>query len=420
MDSKVYAKRRTQNTSHGFDYQMDWSMLYILRAHDLHCKDMIRDYMIACENADAGDFDDITLTLVDNKNQTKHIFMQLKHKSGRKNMFGNDDLKEKKGDFSISKYFKSYQDIKRSHKYKIEDVHLVLHTNIDMHEDAYISFGEQIEELNEILSPPVLQAKYYRLKDEFIQNYLDLDGSMDETKDFAKRFLIAINQQDGKNLKSLILDQFYGLESEFLDNMLCDVKNWINIKDGSYISPSIFESYKRKGVEKVAKDFQLKTDIEADISEFFLLEMQEFLSSTGTKIKNVFYSNLNKHHILKAIEKCLNEKNKCLIYVSDFEDLDSRKDIFWLAKGEALVVDCGTTIKYNEKKRFCEQCWKIFILLKDYELDNRNLVHTVPHIKECSENLINIGVYSDKDGFEKCDKKLSMLLKKNIKSFLIP
>ena len=45
-----YRKRQSRNTSYGFDYQMDWSMLYILRAENLRVNEKIINYQIASEN----------------------------------------------------------------------------------------------------------------------------------------------------------------------------------------------------------------------------------------------------------------------------------------------------------------------------------------------------------------------------------
>ena len=173
--------------------------------------------------------------------------MQLKHKSGecKKSLLNRDLSDAGKGSFSVTKYFKSYQDIKRQKKYKIDEVaYLVLHTNIDMHKDITTNLIEE-HKIDEILMPSTGQAKYYRFKDGCIEKYLKCPSDDDERKDFEKRFLFAINQQDGKNLQKEIFEE-YSIQNLVMSSYTQQsVKEWINFKTGIFINSVKFDEVSR-------------------------------------------------------------------------------------------------------------------------------------------------------------------------------
>ena len=214
----------------------DWTVFYILNVYGLYNKGLIKDYRIAW---DAGN---LILTFINSKHKSKHIFMQLNHsESGSNKILGDRELKARDGKYSITKYFKLYQDIKQIQKYKIKDItHIILYTNIDMPEDVMKDFKEK-KGLHEILKSPADQAKFYRFKNECVQNYLKCSSNDDERKEFEARFLIAISKKDKKYINTKFnID----IEKSSFDYLLEELIAWNNM--GYFIDHYRFKSIKIK------------------------------------------------------------------------------------------------------------------------------------------------------------------------------
>ncbi|XP_018569762.1 uncharacterized protein LOC108909819 [Anoplophora glabripennis] len=116
----TYDKNKGSAGQKGIQFQLDLSTVCLLNALDHH-----KDWKISCENKNAGKYDDIVIELAGEA----AVLVQAKHKQNRK--INKEQLlshNSKNTDFSLPKYFFSYEEIKN--KFRRRTVIICTNTTI--------------------------------------------------------------------------------------------------------------------------------------------------------------------------------------------------------------------------------------------------------------------------------------------------
>ncbi|XP_049871812.1 uncharacterized protein LOC126370833 [Pectinophora gossypiella] len=123
---------------HGIIYQLNLLMLFMKRGLEQGY-----NFHLATEVDAAGKFDDVVFQYKDNEGNTKHRFLQAKHKQNYKRKLNKSDLlNQTRDDYSVQKYFMSYFNIK-TNKPKLfqgEYQDFIICTNIDIDDDIIDEF----------------------------------------------------------------------------------------------------------------------------------------------------------------------------------------------------------------------------------------------------------------------------------------
>lgn len=188
---KTYKASGLKDTLHGNTYQLKLLMLFLHRG----LKNGY-EFELATEMDKADKFDDLVLWYQKPGEQAKYRFLQAKHKFNEMKVISYRNLLpetvyQKKGDFSLLKYFISFLKIKNDTAFKngkLED--FCICTNISLPCGLLEKNQKNISLMNmleEITTPdPILKNSYnqgvrYKFKQTFYQ------GNSDEKKEFYKK-----------------------------------------------------------------------------------------------------------------------------------------------------------------------------------------------------------------------------------------
>lgn len=235
--------------SKGVEYQVSLLALVMLNA----LKKGARDWKMSTENEDAGKFDDVVLECA-----AGDVLIQCKHKENR-NWITLDELtsaNSKNEDFSLPKYFLSYQQIRT----KFEIKNIVICTNADVHGKALEFLDRQKVCSQSILHYEGADYCLYKFNNEIIPNLIenvkkyylrhfknkDIEERViteDNVKDFLERLQLFFNytsrSQLEKNIDKLLtrLDCCNSSENKiFFSEIYPKVMDWFQQKDGTYLT----------------------------------------------------------------------------------------------------------------------------------------------------------------------------------------
>ncbi|XP_069675895.1 uncharacterized protein [Periplaneta americana] len=210
-----YKKTGSACSMSGAMYEVKLSGLLFLRGVNEG-----QEFRIASNMEAGGKFDDIVFSFGGNT-----TFVQLKHKTGKRQTITARNLMEEKGDFSITKYYKSYCELKNKwgqhpdlqHWGPFRDVRFVVYTNAAMTR----TLGENVDDtaLHDVLMTGgecIHFSGYDLLKDK------------PEANQFLHQFRYYTEQATEKQLDQFIkaeLQTALGTDSHF-EKFLSHVKNW--------------------------------------------------------------------------------------------------------------------------------------------------------------------------------------------------
>lgn len=218
QNTKKQNERKKQNNAmHGYVYQTKLLMLFFYRIQRRY------SFRLGTEIAEATAFDDLVLEYIKD-NKKIYRLLQAKHKLKEYYKITEHELLSKKGDYSLIKYFFSYQKLKNDKFFKnstIKDI--IIYTNIDLDfenlKNANIEF-EKIEDEDDILDMKFIEKQPARymfknnvaslLKDK-IEKYnkeniteKNINYEIDEIKDFLNHLVFAVNQPNQEELGNII------------------------------------------------------------------------------------------------------------------------------------------------------------------------------------------------------------------------
>ncbi|XP_063924502.1 uncharacterized protein LOC135138458 [Zophobas morio] len=172
--------------------------------------DKIKNFYVSSDDANFGAFDDVIIEIeTDKGRQTKAV--QLKH-SNNPGSLGIHRLASEKGDFSILKYFKSFQEIKKKPQ------QCILFTNLKFKvsentkfqlsgKDFYLEpYKTEIADDCLKISQDINYCHKFRVVEE--ENHGDVPSELQEFKTFLESFCLYTNQQSLEILEKSTANNF--------------------------------------------------------------------------------------------------------------------------------------------------------------------------------------------------------------------
>lgn len=206
---KQNERKKQNNAMHGYIYQTKLLMLFFYRIQRRY------SFRLGTEIAEAIAFDDLVLEYIKD-NKKIYRLLQAKHKLKEHYKITEHELLSKKGDYSLIKYFLSYQKFKNDKFFKnstIKDI--IIYTNIDLDfenlKNSKIEI-EKIEDEDDILDMEFIekQPARYMFKNNvtsLLKNTLEkanINYEIDEIEDFLNHLVFAVNQPNQEELGNII------------------------------------------------------------------------------------------------------------------------------------------------------------------------------------------------------------------------
>ena len=379
------------------------------------------NYEIGSEVEDAGAFDDITIKLDFLDKNVCRILIQLKHKTGKKVSINEKDL-QGSNDFSISKYFQTFLEMKNSDIYDEGFIkYLILSTNIGLKEDTLKSL-EEVYAINEIFKFSE-SGNFYKFKsvesilpfideDKIKANYNDID-----INEFIELFVLAVNQPNNDELKSLILREFPEIRQEkFFSSIKAELNDWMLAGIGEYLDPQKFKDIHGKTTKTCKKLYALpltgRVLDEEEPATLSLVQLKIFIADPESRSQILYYPTSSKEAFLNELNSSLIALEKEVHYLPDQKYLHESHEILWIARNQVLIIDCGTTLRYKDKLILEKSCEKVIVLLPGgIELKKRTVFHNFPHIPRYIKSTESVKLCCNEDEFKESSAELSLLLK---------
>ncbi|XP_063903515.1 uncharacterized protein LOC135122939 [Zophobas morio] len=232
MDESEIFRKRPGTTDKGKDYE---TMVIASVVLHLLTNDKIKNFQISSNDNDFDDFDDVVIKLESDAGIAIKA-LQLKH-SGRKTL-SPENLKSKKGDFSIQKYFESFKKIKNA----ADEFILFTNRNFDFENKA----GFQLEGEEFYVRPAKIEVPNnglgisknvnYVYKFEILENE-QTSQSVDKICDyrlFFDRLYLYTNQDNFHALKRSTCQRFkstYSSDEETFHRFVKVICEW-NLEEG--------------------------------------------------------------------------------------------------------------------------------------------------------------------------------------------
>ncbi|XP_063904564.1 uncharacterized protein LOC135123654 [Zophobas morio] len=230
MEKAEIFRKRTGTTDKGKEYENAVITKVILQ---LITDDTVKNFHLSSNDEQFGAFDDLVVKLESNKG-IDVIAMQLKH-SERK-ILSTEHLKSKKGDFSISKYFKCYQEIGSTTD------EFILFTNRPFNCNDNVKF--QLEEEAFYIQP--IEAKgsleVSEKANRVYQFHVVEDPSttgnlpkIQEYKAFFEKFYLYTDQENFDSMRNSTMNKFratYTSNEDIFDKVFKMISKW-NMQEGS-------------------------------------------------------------------------------------------------------------------------------------------------------------------------------------------
>lgn len=272
-----YKKSKGNAGLEGIQFQLNLLTVSLLNA--LHNR---RNWKISTENPEAAKYDDIVIELP----EKSAVLIQSKHKDNRKvtkdQLFSHNS---KNADFSLPKYFFSYQEIKSKFKEKT----VIICTNTDVnkkglenvmisqpvdsdsilhcetHSCSYFTFSENI------LSDLKVNAEIYY--DKNLQGKgIDKTTITDENlKDFLKNLQFFSNYPNGPKLDEIIKQLLFRLKSSTLyrkttsQEIYKKLEDWFKQRKGEYLTEirakAMFCDIKSDKYCEILEDYEMSFDV---------------------------------------------------------------------------------------------------------------------------------------------------------------
>lgn len=348
--------------SKGVEYQVSLLSLVMINA----LKGRLNQWRLSTENEEAGKFDDVVLEC-----PIGDVLIQCKHKENR-NWIGLDELispNSNKEDFSLPKYFLSYQLIKT----KFEIKNIVICTNADVHKRALQFLDRKETYLDSILHYEDSDYSLYTVNDKILYNLMgnikkyylqhfknkNVDEAViteDNLKDFLGRLHLYFNYPSRGHLESII------------DKLLCSTTFCSNSKNKVFfveIYPKVMDWFQQKDGVYLTEDHAraIFSDIWRDK---YCQELEQYeVSFQNNDLnfqspKQVFHVTSAGGHLLqmlKIYDAIRSDKLK-ILFVNLDDDIEVQKQVvqaFGLTQHIYLIIICPkTTENLLIKEIYCK------------------------------------------------------------------
>ncbi|XP_063903897.1 uncharacterized protein LOC135123300 [Zophobas morio] len=231
MEKTETFKKRPGTTDKGRDYEDVVLANVVLR---LLNDSTVKTFHISSNDIDFGAFDDLVIKLASDKgNDIQVKAVQLKHTERK--VLSLENLRTAKGDFSITKYFKSYQQIKK------KPDELILFTNRAFNPPENATFQLEDEgfyvklikrEVSSEISENISHVYQFETVDD--QSTVENFPRIQEYQEFFRKFFLYTDQENCDTLKTITANKFkttYCSDNETFGKFLRTVAAW-NVEDG--------------------------------------------------------------------------------------------------------------------------------------------------------------------------------------------
>ncbi|XP_076672115.1 uncharacterized protein LOC143371117 [Andrena cerasifolii] len=278
-------QERRSNAIHGNIYQLKILMLFLWRGISQQCS-----FRLGTEIKEANKFDDLVFEYIEGGKKVYRL-LQAKHKLDEsKKITVKNLLAQPKGDYSLIKYFFSYQDSKEQELFKngtIKDI--IICTNIGFNFDDLEKAEIKVERIigkDDILDIECggKQPVRYRFNQDVIillkpklqaYNVVELPKkqitySDDEIKDFLNHLVFAINQPNEEELGQIIKEEI-GKEFDFIttenvyNKFVLKMLAWLQ---GKKSSPFISHEEGKEFFDKVKIGFPIWFNMKDPVKSF--------------------------------------------------------------------------------------------------------------------------------------------------------
>lgn len=357
---KIKAERKTDPSkykkggsagSKGVEYQISLLALVMLNA----LKSELDQWKLSTENEEAGKFDDVVL-----QSSTGDILIQSKHKENKSRITLEDliSINSKNDDFSIPKYFLSYELIKT--KFNIKNI--IICTNADVH-GKVLKFLDRHEECpDNILHCEDDNYSIYTFNDKFLsylkenvkkyyfqnmknKNLDELVSTDEDLKHFLKRLQLYFNypprshlEKNIERLLSIIKCCSNTRAKIFSSEIYPKVMDWFQQKDGVYLT----EIHAKAIFSEIWKDKYCQM-----LEQYEVSFQKNDLNFQG--LKQIFHITCVGGHLLQVIKiyRAIQDKLN-ILFVNCNDEMEVQKQVvqaFELPQYTFLIIIWSKTIE---------------------------------------------------------------------------
>ncbi|KAJ3660256.1 hypothetical protein Zmor_004712 [Zophobas morio] len=345
---KIFEKR-AGTTDKGKKYE---DLVTAKVALQLASDSKIKDFYISSNDKNFGDFDDVVIEIeTDSGIETK--VLQLKQ-SNKKRQLNIQQLAGKKGDFSLSKYFKSAQDVQgevqefilfttntfetsEETKFKLEGEEFyvkVIKKTVSEHDFDVLRISENI---NYYHAFQIVEDEWTKQNPEKIQQY----------QTFFERFRLYTNQESFEALTKSTMDKFTEMfcsNEETFKKYVDIISEW-SMRDGKK------EKLSKKMMQRAIALRLLSSQIEPFVFGSVTDEMKilreaiclfdiTLLEKKASNAAKNLWGDLNQNIDLKELNKVRSLYSLSSNYISSVENLDANllTQLLWLMEKCPLIV----------------------------------------------------------------------------------
>ncbi|KAJ3652955.1 hypothetical protein Zmor_018877 [Zophobas morio] len=307
----------------------------------------VKNFYVSSDDANFGDFDDVVIE-VQTDTGIQSMAVQLKHSNKPGNLV-TTRLASEKGDFSLLKYFKSFQEIKEKPQ------QFILFTNLKFHTSEDTKF--QLDGKKFYLKPykieiaddsfKLSQHINYCYKFRIVEDEGEVDSELQHFKAFLECFSLYSNQQSLEALENSTANDFVKMfcsNQEPFEKYLKIISEW-DMQEGSK------NKLEKKMMQRAIALCLLSPYIEnfasgevSDKGKILREAIRPFditlLENVECDMKKCLWGDLDKNIDIKELNKLRSFYRPSPNYISRIEDVDGNvlAQLSWLMEKRPLIV----------------------------------------------------------------------------------
>ncbi|KAJ3652840.1 hypothetical protein Zmor_018771 [Zophobas morio] len=339
-------RKRPGTTDKGKKYENMITANIILHMVNI---DKVKDFYVSSNDANFGAFDDVVIEIeTDKGRQTKAV--QLKH-INNPGTLGIHRLASEKGDFSIQKYFKSFQEIKKRPQ------QCILFTNLKfkVSENTKFQLGGKDFSLEcyktEIaddclkVSQDINYCHKFRIVAE--ENHGETPSELQEFKTFLESFSLYTNQQSLETLEKSTANNFtktFCSNQETFEKYVRIISDW-DMLEGSKIK--LDRKLMQRAIALCLLSPYVEHFISGPVSDKSKILRQAICSFGITLLENTecdvvkeLWDDLDKNIDIKELNRLRSFHRLSPNYISKIEDVDGNvlAQLLWLMEKRPLIL----------------------------------------------------------------------------------
>ncbi|XP_063924346.1 uncharacterized protein LOC135138325 [Zophobas morio] len=342
--TKKNFRKRSGTTNKGKKYE---NMIIANIVLHMVSTEKVKNFYVSSNDANFGAFDDVVIEVETDKG-IQSIAAQLKHSNKPGNLV-IARLASKSGDFSILKYFKSFQEIKK----KPQQCILFTNLKLNIFEDTQFQLGGKnvclepykIEIADDSLK--LSQHINYCYKFRIVENEGEVDSELQQFKAFLESFSLYSDQQSLETLENSTANDFVKMfcsNQETFEKYLKIISEW-DMQEGSK------KKLEKKMMQRAVALCLLSPYIEnfafgevSDKGEILREAIRPFeitlLENVECDVKKWLWGDLDKNIDIKELNKLRSFYRLSPNCIFRMEDVDGNvlAQLLWLMEKRPLIV----------------------------------------------------------------------------------